>query len=64
MENRIPGWLYHCHEVCCEKDSHCERWALIVDKEYTAEMYFLDKWTWHITCYILLPLLVCNLFTR
>jgi len=29
MEDRIPGWLQHCHNTCCEKDDHCGRWACI-----------------------------------
>ena len=47
MEDRIPKWFQHCHKVCCKKGGHCRRWALIVGKECTVEMCFLDEWTWH-----------------
>ena len=29
IEDRIPRWLQHCHETCCEKGSHCGRQACI-----------------------------------
>ena len=35
--------------MCCEKDSYHRRWTLIVSKEYTTEMCFLDEWAWYIT---------------
>jgi len=27
MEDRIPGWLQHCHKTYCEKGGCCKRWA-------------------------------------
>ena len=27
VEDRIPGWLQHCHKICCEKGGCCGRWA-------------------------------------
>jgi len=51
MKDRIPRWLQYCHKVCCEKDGYHGRHALIVGKEYTVEMCFLDEWTCHITQY-------------
>ena len=48
MEDRIPRQLHHCHEVCCKKGGHHGRRTLIVDKKYTMEMCFSNKWTWHI----------------
>jgi len=47
MEDGISRWLHHHRKVCCEKDGRHGRWALIVDKRYTAEMCFPDEWTWH-----------------
>ena len=32
MEDRIPGGLQHCHEMCCEKGGHCGRRACMVRK--------------------------------
>ena len=29
VEDRIPGWLQHCHKICCEKGGCCGRWACI-----------------------------------
>ena len=49
MEDRIPGQLECYLEVCCEKDGRYRRWALIVGKECTVKMCFLDEWTWHMT---------------
>ena len=49
MEDRIPRWLHHHHKTCYEKGGCHRRQALIVDKEYTTEMCFLDEWTWHMT---------------
>jgi len=49
MEDRIPRWLQHHYKMCCKKGGCCRRQALIVGKEYTAEICFLDEWTWHIT---------------
>ena len=43
MEDRIPGWLHHHHKMCYEKGGCYRRQALIVDKEYTTEMCFLDE---------------------
>ena len=45
MEDGISRWLHHRCEVCCEKGDCHGRQALVVDKEYTMEMYFPDKWT-------------------
>ena len=30
MEDRIPGWLQHCYEMCCEKGSCHGRWACMI----------------------------------
>ena len=30
VEDRIPGWLQHCHKMCCEKGSHCGKQACII----------------------------------
>ena len=30
IEDRIPGWLQHCHKTCCEKGSCCRRQACII----------------------------------
>jgi len=30
IEDRIPGWLQHCHKMCCEKGSCCRRQACII----------------------------------
>ena len=30
MEDRIPGWLQHCHETCCEKGGCHERQACMI----------------------------------
>jgi len=30
MEDRIPGWLQHHHETCCEKGGHCGRQACMI----------------------------------
>jgi len=49
MEDEIPGWLQHCYKACCEKGGYCGRQALIVGKECTVEMCFLDEWTWPMT---------------
>jgi len=38
--------LQHHLKVCCEKGGHHGRQALIIDKECTTEMCFLDEWTW------------------
>jgi len=32
MEDGISGGLQHCHETCCEKGSHCGRWACMVQR--------------------------------
>ena len=32
MEDEIPGWLQHCHKMCCEKGGCCERWACIIQR--------------------------------
>ncbi len=48
MEDGIPGWLHHCHKAYYEKDGYYGRQTLIVDKECTTEMYFLDEQTWYI----------------
>ena len=49
MKDKIPRWLYHHCEMCYEKGGCCGRQALIFDKEYTMEICFPDKWTWHMT---------------
>ena len=49
MEDEISGQLQHYYKTCCEKGSCCGRQALIVGKEYTVEMCFLDEWTWPMT---------------
>ena len=30
VEDRIPGWLQHHHEMCCEKGGRCGRWACMI----------------------------------
>jgi len=30
MEDRIPGWLQYCHEMCCEKGGHHGRQACMI----------------------------------
>ena len=30
MKDRIPGWLQHRHETCCEKDGCCRRQACMI----------------------------------
>ena len=30
MEDRIPGWLQHRHEMCCEKGGCHGRWACMI----------------------------------
>ena len=30
VEDGIPRWLQHCHEMCCEKDDHCGRQACMI----------------------------------
>jgi len=30
MEDRIPRWLQHRHETCCEKGDHRKRWACMI----------------------------------
>jgi len=32
VEDRIPGWLQHCHKMCCEKDDHHKRQTYIIWK--------------------------------
>jgi len=57
MEYRIPKWLYHCYKIYCEKGGHCRKQAYMVDKKCTMEMYFPDKWTWHMIVHpVLTPL--------
>ena len=51
MEDRISGQLQYCHKACCKKDGYHGRQTLIVGKEYTVEMCFLDKQTWHMTMF-------------
>ena len=46
------GYLDCCitaTRMCCEKDGCCGRQACIIDveKSITMEMYFPDRWTWH-----------------
>ena len=49
MEDGIPRQLQHCCKACCKKGGHHGRQALIIGKECTIEMCFLDEWTWHMT---------------
>jgi len=30
MEDEIPRWLQHCHEMCCEKGGHHRRQACMI----------------------------------
>jgi len=30
VEDRIPGWLHHHHETCCEKDGHHGRQVCMI----------------------------------
>jgi len=30
MEDEIPRWLQHCHEMCCEKGGHHGRQACMI----------------------------------
>jgi len=32
VKDRIPGWLQHCHKICCEKDGCCGRQAYIIGR--------------------------------
>jgi len=32
MEDRIPGWLQHCHKTCCEKGGHCGRQVCMIQR--------------------------------
>ena len=34
MEDRIPGWLQHCHKMCCKKDGCYGRRACIIWRWY------------------------------
>ena len=43
VEDGIPRGLQHCHKICCKKGGYYKRQALIVGKEYTMEMCFLDE---------------------
>ena len=43
MEDGIPGWLQHYYKACCKKSGHYGRQALIVGKECTAEICFLNE---------------------
>jgi len=45
MEDGIPGWLQHCHEMCCEKGGHCERQACMVQRWFHRGDIIPDKWT-------------------
>ena len=39
MEDRVPGWLQHCHKTCCKKDGHHGRQACIIDVEKTVSLW-------------------------
>jgi len=55
--------LQHHLKVCCEKGGHHGRQALIIDKECTTEMCFLDEWTWPMTTSmyrVLYQVLLCH----
>jgi len=30
IEDGISRGLQHCYKTCCEKDSHCGRWACMI----------------------------------
>jgi len=45
IEDRISRWLQYHHKVCFKKGGCHERQALIIGKECTMEMCFLDEWT-------------------
>ena len=32
MEDRIPRWLQHRHEMYCKKDNHCGRQACMIQR--------------------------------
>ena len=51
MEDRILRQLQHHLKVYCKKGGCYGRQALFVGKECTAEMCFLDEWTWYMTYY-------------
>ena len=49
MEDGISRQLQYYSKACCEKDGYHGKQALIVGKEYTVEICFLDEQTWHMT---------------
>jgi len=40
VEDRIPGWLQHCHKMCCGKGG-----LVCFGGGFTAGMLFSDGWT-------------------
>ena len=45
IEDGIPGWLQHHHEMCCEKGGHHGRWACMVRRWFHHRNVIPDRWT-------------------